>query len=163
MAYLRDRMDDSQASVRMRLFDDEDVLAIGRCADITTTGDLDSAGAGWSFVMVTERRVHWVPSIRSSIQPCSLDLDRVRRCAEIHWRHRSAIAMDHDPLVRPHFAPNGRKRNWDYASVDVVMGPLSRTILGFSRSTTNAARALKEQLAVRGIPTRPVERQSRLP
>ena len=59
-------MSESEVAVRERLAEDEHVLATGRCADITTTGDLDSAGAGWTYVMVTSRHVHWVPSIRDS-------------------------------------------------------------------------------------------------
>jgi hypothetical protein len=63
VTYFRDLMRDGGAAVGERLAGDEEVLATGRCADITTTGDLDSAGAGWTYVMVTNRHVHWVPSI----------------------------------------------------------------------------------------------------
>jgi hypothetical protein len=71
--------------------------------------------------------------------------------------------MDHDPLIRWHFAPNGRPVNWTYTTMDSVIGPLSRTILGFSRPTTRAAERLKEQLALRGIELRQVESQGRVP
>ena len=57
MTYLRDLMRDSEAAVLSQRFVGEEVLATGRCADITTTGDLDSAGAGWTYVMITDRRV----------------------------------------------------------------------------------------------------------
>lgn len=83
MAYLSDLMRVSEAAVRDLLPDKEQVLATGRCADITTTGDLDSAGAGWTYVMVTNRRVHWVPSIERLRTVCSLDLDRVQTCIEL--------------------------------------------------------------------------------
>src|SRR5207247_7848582 len=105
-------MRDSEAAARDRLAEDEQVLAAGRCADITTTGDLDSAGAAWTYVMVTNRHVLWVPSIRRLRTVCSLDLDQVHRCIEAHWRHRSAMIMDHDPLIREHFVPNGRPLYW---------------------------------------------------
>ena len=163
MTYLSDLMRDSEAAVRDRLAEDEQVLATGRCADITTTGDLDSAGAAWTYVMVTNRHAHWVPSIRSLITVCSLDLDQVQGCAEVHWRHRSAMIMDHDPLIRSHFVPNGRPRNWEYTAMDSVVGPLSTTILGFSRPTTAATEKLKEQLALRGLGIRQVQNPGRLP
>jgi hypothetical protein len=163
MTYLHDLMRDSEAAVLGRLFVGEEVLATGRCADITTTGDLDSAGAGWTYVMITDRRVLWVPSIRKSVGTCALDLDAIRWCNEVHWRHRCAIAMHHDPLVREYFAPNGRQQNWEYASMGMVRGPLSKTILGFSRSTTAATEEMKEQLAARGVEVRRVESSDRLP
>ena len=165
MTYLGDLMRESEAAVRGSLLADEQVLATGRCADITTTGDLDSAGAGWSFVMVTDLHVRWVPSVEG-LDPgaiCSLDLEQVHSCTEARWRHRAAMAMDHDPLIRWHFAPNGRPVNWTYTTMDSVIGPLSRTILGFSRPTTRAVERLKEQLALRGIELRRVESQGRVP
>jgi hypothetical protein len=165
VSYFGDLMGRSEAAVRDRLLQDEQVIVTGRCADITTTGDLNSAGAGWTFVMVTNRHVHWVPSIsrRAPGDVCSLSFDWVQACTEIHWRHRAAIVMDHDPLIRRHFVPNGRPLNWEYGSMDLVIGPLSKTILGFSRATTAAAEKLKQQLASRGLEIRRVESQSRLP
>ena len=163
VSYFSDLMRDSEAAVRDRLAGDEQVLATGRCADITTTGDLNSAGAAWTYVMVTNRYVHWVPSIRRLITVCSLDLHQVQSCAEVHWRHRSAMIMDHDPFIRLHFVPNGRPLNWEYTSMDSVVGPLSKTILGFSRPTTTAAEKLKEQLVLRGLQIRQLQSPDRLP
>ena len=163
MTYLGDLMRDSEAAARDRLAEDEQVLAAGRCADITTTGDLDSAGAAWTYVMVTNRHVLWVPSIRRLRTVCSLDLDQVHRCIEAHWRHRSAMIMDHDPLIREHFVLNGRPLYWAYTAMDSVVGPLSKTILGFSRPTTAATEKLKEQLALRGLELKQVQNPGRLP
>ena len=163
MTYFRDLMKDSEAAARSHLFVGEEVLATARCADITTTGDLDSAGAAWTYVMVTDRRLLWAPSIRKLAATCSLDLDAIRRCNEVHWRHRCAMSMHHDPLVRQYFAPNGRQKNWEYTSMDVMFGLLSKTILGFSRPTTVVTEKLKEQLAARGVDARPIESADRLP
>ncbi|HJX07742.1 MAG TPA: hypothetical protein VJ736_06695 [Actinomycetota bacterium] len=163
MSYFTDLMDGCDAAVRDRLGEQERVITIGRCADVTTTGDLDSAGAGWTYVMVTDRRVHWVPHITNATDVCSLDLDRVRTCTELHRRHRSALLMDHEPLVRLHFPPNGRPPNTTYTHGDPVLGSLSQTILGFSRPTAAAAEALKDQLARRGLEIPQVERADRLP
>jgi hypothetical protein len=118
-----------------RLRQDEVVVAVGRCADIFTTGELDDAGAAWTFVMVTDRRVLWVPDMRTSEKTCSLALDDVPSCTEVLWRHRSGLVMLHDPVIRPHFAPNGRPLNWHYLAMDVVLGEgvdvaLLRTVLG---------------------------------
>ena len=163
VTYFRDLMSDSEAAVGERLAGDEEVLATGRCADITTTGDLDSGGAGWTYVMVTNRHVRWVPSIRTPPAVCSLDLDKVASCTEVFWRHRSAVIMDHAPIVRPHFLPNGRPLHWEYTSMDSVVGPLSKTILGFSRPTAAASVKLKEQLDLRGLEIRRVQSPNRLP
>jgi hypothetical protein len=104
-------MRDSGAAVGERLAGDEEVLATGRCADITTTGDLDSGGAGWTYVMITNR--HCIGCRVSGCLPRSvLDLDKVASCTEVLWRHRSAVIMDHLPIVRPHFLPNGRPLHW---------------------------------------------------
>jgi hypothetical protein len=162
VTYLSELMRVSEAAVRDLLADEEQVLATGRCADITTTGDLDSAGAGWTYVMVTNRRVHWVPNIERLRSVCSLDLDQVQTCIEVHWRHRSAMIMDHDALIREHFVPNGRPPHWAYPA-DSVVGPLSRTILGFSRPTTSATVKLKEQLSLRRLAITQVQSSGRLP
>jgi hypothetical protein len=163
MTYLRDLMDVCDASVRGRLFTDEEVLAIGRCADITTTGDIDSGGAGWTYVMVTNRRLHWVVDIARFDTACSLDHDDVWRCSEALWRHRSAITLGHDPLIRQHLVPNGRPLHWEYRAMDLVVGPLSETILAFSRPTAAAAEALKEQLVHRGLKIGHVPQLNRVP
>ena len=70
---------------------------------------------------------------------------------------------NHDPLVREHFAPNGRHENWEYTSMEIVRGSALETILGFSRPTTVATERMKEQLAARGVEVRRVERPNRLP
>ena len=114
-------------------------------------------------MMVTNRRVHWVPSIVRLRTVCSLDLDQVQTCIEVHWRHRSAMIMDHHALIREHFVPNGPPLRWEYTSTDSVVGPLSRTILGFSRPTTTATVKLKEQLSRRGLGIRQVQSPGRLP
>ena len=163
VTYFRDLMRNSGAAVGERLAGDEEILAIGRCADITTTGDLDSGGAGWTYVMITNRHVHWVPSIRMPPAVCSLDLDEVASCREVLWRHRSAVIMDHPPIVRPHFVPNGRPLHWEYTAMDSLAGPLSKTILGFSRPTAATSEKLKEQLALRGREIRRVRSPDRLP
>jgi hypothetical protein len=163
VAYLSDLIKDSEAAVRNRLREEEQIVATGRCADITTTGDLDSAGAAWTYVMVTNHGVHWVPDIKRLGAVCSLDLDRVQTCTELLWRHRSAIVMDHDPLIRLHFVHNGRPVNWEYTSMDSAVGPLSKTILGFSRPATAAAKKLKEQLALRGLEIGQIAKPDRLP
>src|SRR3954451_7126951 len=162
VTYFRDLMRQSEVAVRAELGEGEQKLASGRCADISTTGDLDSAGAGWTYVMVTNRHVLWVPDIERLGLICSLDLDQVRSCTEVHWRHRSALVMDHDPLTRLHFVPNGRPLNWMYTR-DLVVGSLSTTILGFSRPTAKAAQQVKEQVALRGIVIRQVQNPGRLP
>jgi hypothetical protein len=151
MAYLRGLMDACDAAVRSNLFSDEEVLATGRCADITTTGDLDSGGAAWTYAMVTTRRLHWIPDIRRLDRDSSLDLDEVWSYSEALWRHRSAITLRHAPIIRQHFVPNGRPRHWHYTAMDLMTGPLAETILAFSRPTTAVAEALREQLAGRGL------------
>src|SRR5215212_9612423 len=119
MTYLRGLMELSDAAVRSRLSEYERVLATGRCADISTTGDLDSGGAGWTYAMVTNRRVHWVPDIERQGDVCSLELQAVQSCTERLSRHRSALTMRHDPLVRQHMVPNGRPRNSHYLVTDL--------------------------------------------
>jgi hypothetical protein len=59
MAWLRDLLETCDFFVRKHLDDDEEVLATGRCEDITTTGSIASGGAGWTYVMVTTKRVRW--------------------------------------------------------------------------------------------------------
>ena len=73
------------------------------------------------------------------------------------------MIMDHDLLIREHFIPNGRPLHWEYTSMDPVVGPLSKTILGFSRPTTSATLKLKEQLSLRGLEITQFQSPGRLP
>lgn len=93
----------------------------------------------------------------------TFDLEEVWSYSEALWRHRSGITLRHGPIIRQHFVPNGRPRYWEYTAMDLMIGPLSETILAFSRPTAAAAEALKEQLDNRGLKIGHVLQMSRVP
>ncbi len=147
---LGERMDRCEQDLRSHLEPGELVLAIGRCEDITERGNLESAGAGWTFVMVTDRMVRWVPHADPRFE-ASLDLDTVTAATERLFAHRYGIALDHTSITRPSRVPARRFLTFEWG--DAIEEKRSvRTELGFSRRDARAARSLREQLVARGVP-----------
>ena len=144
MTTLRDFLAACDAAIRTHLDANEQVLAVGRCEDITESGSIDQGGAAWTYLMVTNRRVRWVP--HSLGLEASLDFDDVTAVSERSVRHRYAIALEHAPLTRPHWAPAHRFLFLEWGNA-VVNRPVTRTEFAFSRRDTEAALALREQLA----------------
>jgi hypothetical protein len=149
MTTLRELLDACDVHVRAHLDEDEQVLATGRCEDITERGSINSGGAAWTYVMVTNRRLRWVPHAEVRFE-ASLDLDDVTEVSERSHGHRYAIDLAHRPLSRPHSAPAHRFLMFAWGDT-VVTTPLSHTQLAFSRRDTEAARALRDQLVRRGF------------
>lgn len=149
MTTLRDLLDACDASVRSHLDAEEQVLAVGRCADITLQGDIESGGAAWTYVMVTNRRLRFVPHAELSFET-SLDLDDVTLVSDRSRGHRYAIDLVHRPLSRPHCAPAHRFLIFGWGNA-VATTSLTHTELAFSRRDTAAADALRGQLARRGL------------
>jgi hypothetical protein len=133
-------------ALRGHLDADEYVLAIGRCEDITERGSIEQGGASRTFIMVTNRRLRWVPYANLEFE-ASLALDGVTAVLETVHGHRYSIALDHTPLTRPHTVPAHRFLRFQWGNV-VVRTPLTRTELAFSRRNTKAALALREQVSL---------------
>jgi hypothetical protein len=146
VAALRDRLAACDASIRSRLDYDEAVLAVGRCEDITEHGGVESGGAAWTYVMVTNRRLRWVPRSRLEFET-ALDLDDVTGLSEETSAHRYAISLEHTPVVRRHRVPH-RLLFFRWGTVD-RMDEFRRTKLAFSRADTAAVAALRSELARR--------------
>jgi hypothetical protein len=149
MASLRDRLDRCDAYLRERLEPDERVVAIGRCEDITARLGIDRGGAGWTFVMVTDRSLRWVPHVDLRFE-ARLDLAGVTSATERVVAHRYAIALEHSPIWRPWRVPAHRFLRFEWGNVIEVLS-FGRTELAFSRRETEAAVALGEQLSMRGV------------
>lgn len=149
MTTLRDLLEACDGEVRARLRENEQVLATGRCEDITVQGGIESGGAAWTYVMVTAQRLHWVPHAVLRFRT-SLDLDDVTAVSERFRDHRFAIDLVHHPLSRPHWAPAHRFLMFEWGNT-VVTTPLIHTELTFSRRDTEASEALRNQLARRDL------------
>jgi hypothetical protein len=141
---LRELLDACDAAVRMHLDPDEQALAVGRCEDMNERGSLDQGGAAWTYVMVTNRRLRWVPHANLQFE-ASLDFDDVTSVSERYLGHRYAIALEHTPLTRPHWAPVHRFLVFQWGN-EVVNTPLTRSEFAFSRRDTQAALALRGQV-----------------
>jgi hypothetical protein len=140
---LRDRLDDCDAVLRSHLDPDERVLAIGRCEDITIRGSIDSPG--WTYLMITNARLRWVPHADLGFE-AALAFSSVTAARERSSKHRYAIALEHAPLTRSHWAPAHRFLTFEWGN-RVVATPLTRTVLAFSRRDTDAAIALRGQVS----------------
>lgn len=149
MATLRDLLAACDASIRLRLDPDEVVRASGRCEDITDRGSIDAGGAAWTYIMVTNRRLRWVPRSQPRFE-ASLDLDSVTRAREQTKRHRYAITLSHAPTTRLHHVAAHRLLVFGWGNAERV-DEFRETRLAFSRAETSAARALRDELTRRKV------------
>ena len=161
MAGLKERLESCEADLRARLEPDEHVFAVGRCEDVTDRGGVDQGGAGWTFVMVTDRCLRWVPGVSPRFET-AVDLDDVTDALEQTSAHRYAMTLDHAPVRALRDVPAHRFMTFRWGNA-TALRTLSRTMLAFSRRDTDAARALRGQLARRGIVVKAVPSPPRRP
>jgi hypothetical protein len=146
---MNDLLEACEVDLRARLEPDERVMALGRAEDITLRGTIDSGGAGWTFVMITDRRLRWVPFCRLEYVT-AVDLDEVTGALERTSAHRYAIRLRHGTIRAVRRVPTHRILGFEWGNTDAVRS-LDITTIAFSRRDTAAARALREQLATRGV------------
>jgi hypothetical protein len=149
VAGLRELLESCEADLRARLEPDEQVVAVGRCEDVTDRGDVDQGGAGWTLVMVTDRHLRWVPQVSLRFET-AVDLDDVAEALEQTSAHRYAMTLHHAPVRALRQVPAHRFLMFEWGNATAVR-TMKRTVLAFSRRDTDAARALREQLARRGV------------
>jgi len=137
------------------------VVAVGRGQDITLRGDIDEGGAAWTFVMVTDRYLRWVPGSRLRYAT-ALDLDAVTEALERSSAHRYAISLRHPAIRALRNVPTHRLFGYPSGDVDAVR-ELRMTTFAFSRRDTAAARALRAELDRRGIVPRVIASPPRPP
>jgi hypothetical protein len=142
-------LESCEADLRVRLEPDERVVAVGRCEDVTDRGGVDRGGAGWTFVMVTDRHLRWVPGVSLRFET-AVRLDDVTEAFEQTSAHRYGMTLDHAPVRARRAVPAHRFMTFRWGNATEVR-TLERTMLAFSRRDTDAARALREQLARRGV------------
>ena len=161
MAYLKDRLQTCEAHLRAHLEPYERVISVGRCPDITALGDIDSGGAAWTFVMVTDRRLRWVPRVRLRYET-NVGLDGVSAAFEQTSAHRYATTLHHAPLRALREVPAHRVLWFQWGNAEAVR-TLLVTTLAFSRRDTAAALALRAELDRRGIVPRVIASPPRPP
>jgi hypothetical protein len=142
---LRARIETCDALLRSQLDQDERVIAVGRCEDITERGDIEQGGAAWTYAMVTDRRLRWVPGTNAKLQT-ALDFDDVRSVRERSSKHRYALTLKHAPVTRPSWTHAHRFLSFTWGD-KIVVAPRTRTVLAFSRRETAVAVAIRERLA----------------
>jgi hypothetical protein len=101
-------------------------------------------------VVVTERRVLWV-SRGDERWVRTLPFAVVRFYVETTQAHRYALALDHESIERLRWVPAHRLLGWSWGNAEEVRS-VTRSVLGFSRRDTAAARAIRTQLQAMGVP-----------
>jgi hypothetical protein len=101
-------------------------------------------------VVVTERRVLWV-SRGDQRWARTVPFAVVRSYVELTQAHRYALALDHEGLERLRWVPAHRFLFWSWGDAEEA-GPVSGSVLGFSRRDAAAARAIRMQLQAAGVP-----------
>jgi hypothetical protein len=161
VAYLKSRLETCEAHLRAHLEPDERVIAVGRCEDITARGDIDSGGAAWTFVMVTDRRLRWVPYVRLRYET-NVGLDGVTAVYEQTSAHRYAMTLHHGPVRALRDVSAHRFLWFRWGNADAVR-TLLVTTLAFSRRDTAAALALRAEFNRRRIVPRMIASPPRPP
>jgi hypothetical protein len=139
-----------EAVLRDDLGQGEVVVATGRCEDITDRRrDIGAGGAGWTFVMVTDRALRWVPHADLELRS-EVALDAITSATERSEGHRYAIDVHHLPVTSHRIVPAHRFLMFRWGDVVRSM-TLDRTELAFSRRETHAAEAIRTALASRDI------------
>jgi hypothetical protein len=156
VAASRRRFLECDAGVRRHLEANEGVIAVGRCADITEIGGPEQGGAASTYIMVTDRKIRWVPGTDLKFET-SLDFDDITESRERSVVHRWAILLTHPSVEHPRFWP-GRgmpadlaDRLRDHGRLRDDPGPLTLTEFAFSRWDTASARALRSGLRSRHL------------
>jgi len=160
VAGLKERLESCEADLRARLEPDERVVAVGRCEDVTDRGSVEG-GAGWTFVMVTDRHLRWVPGVSLRFET-AVALDDVTHAFEQISAHRYAMTLHHALVRALRRVPAHRFMTFRWGNA-TALRTLKRTMLAFSRLNTDAARALREQLARRGVVAKVVPGPPRRP
>jgi hypothetical protein len=101
-------------------------------------------------VVVTQRRALWVGR-RDQRWVRALPFAVVRSYVELTQAHRYALALDHEGLDRLRWVPAHRFLLWSWGNAEEVRR-VGRSVLGFSRRDTAAARAIRTQLQAAGVP-----------
>ena len=148
--YLRPRLD----LLRARLEPGERILAQGRAFEPNSHCDSFElsqliSGPGCA-VIVTGQRVLWV-SRDDQRWVRVLPFAVVRSYTECTQAHRYALALDHEALKRWQCVPAHRFLFWSWGNAEDLR-PARRSVLGFSRRDTAAARAIRTQLQAAGVP-----------
>jgi len=99
--------------------------------------------------MVTDRHLRWVPGVSLRFET-AVALDDVTEALEQISAHRYAITVQHAPVRALRRVPAHRFLTFEWGNATEVR-TLKRTMLAFSRRDTDAARALRDQLARRGV------------
>ena len=146
--YLRPRLD----LLRARLEPGERILARGRAFEpYRDSFELSQLiGGPGCAVVVTDRRVLWV----SRDDPGwvrLLPFAAVRSYTEFTQAHRYALVLEHEGLARWQWVPAHRFVFWSWGNAEGLR-TVTRSMLGFSRRDTAAARAIRTQLQAAGVP-----------
>jgi hypothetical protein len=143
---LYERLRSCEAALRTHLDDGEQVVATGRCEDVTDRGGPERGSSGGTFVMITNTKLRWVPGVHLAFE-AALELRDVTAFAERTQSHRYSIALKHPPLTRLHTVPAHRLLWFAWGDV-FANDPFTRTELAFSRRNTKAAQALRTALGI---------------
>jgi hypothetical protein len=127
----------------------ETVVARGRADFVRALRDIP-VGSGYTFLFVTSERVIWTDYLRPD-RVFDLQFDLLTSFSDAPYQHRCVIRLRHRPVDRVEWAPRWRILWWSWGNAEVAR-PRIETMFEFSRATTEAANALRSELARRRIP-----------
>jgi hypothetical protein len=128
---------------------DEVIVAVGTAAELQTLGRDIGSGAGFTFVVVTSRRLMF--SELSSESHSEIRLEEVTQWASGTQYNRYALVLMHPAIRRRRRVAAHRILwfRWSHALTDVT---LTQTTFRFSRPETKVAEAIRSALVERAVP-----------
>ena len=95
-------------------------------------------------ILVTDRRIPWMPQ-RNERWTFSLPFESINTYREVSRAHRYAMVLEHDPIMRLHWAFAHQVLWWRWGNAEVARRSTQAALI-FSRRSAKAARAIRTQL-----------------
>ena len=130
---------------------DEQVVAKGTVDEMKELRHHIDSGGGWTFLVLTDRRMLFAPWTRSGRDCEQIVLDEVSAWTEATQQHRYAIALSHPPMTRVERVPahNVLWLHWGNAWAERTR---TETVFRFSQANGALAQAMRDELTRRDLP-----------
>jgi hypothetical protein len=139
---------------------DEPIAAVGTAEELRSLGPDIGSGGGWTFIVVTDKRVLFAQWASPGKRHEEIALDEVNRWASGTQYNCEALVLTHPPKTKRRRVAAHRFLwfAWGNAEADVKS---SQTIFRFSRTDTEVSKALHSALSARGVTHEPLHFEER--
>ena len=129
---------------------DEPIVAVGTAEELRSLGSDIGSGGGWTFIVLTSKRLLFAPWGSPDKPHEEIRLDEVTRWASGTQYNCEALLLAHPPITRRQWMPAHKILSFEWGNTE---GDVTRseTIFRFSRPDTQLAKALHAAFAARSV------------